>query len=85
MNNIEEMIQEELSELEQLFANETPAVLKQIKETFLESVTEAFNQENTKMLDAVTEHLEDLASSQNELEATLLMVEQLEDKLMGEQ
>ena len=84
MNNIEKlesMIKEDLIELEKEFANETPAVLKQIKETFLEKVRETVLEEQSKILESVKHELEDYSRVKNELEGTLIMVEQLEEKI----
>lgn len=84
MNNIEKlesMIKEDLNELEKKFANEPPAVLKQIKETFLEKVRETVLEEQSKILECVKHELEDYSRVKNELEGTLIMVEQLEQKI----
>lgn len=85
--NMALIIQDELNELEEkikhLFTIENRSIaMQKIKKTIIET----FNEENTKMLDAVSEHLTDYASIQQELEATLIMVENLEDKIKkGEQ
>ena len=70
-----------LSELEKEFANEPPAVLKQIKETFLEKVRDTVLEEQSKILESVQGHLLDFSRVKNELEGTLIMIEQIETKI----
>ena len=81
IENLESMIKEELSELEKEFANEPPAVLKQIKETFLEKVRDTVLEEQSKILESVQGHLLDFSRVKNELEGTLIMIEQIETKI----
>lgn len=84
MNNIEKiesMIKEELSELEKEFANEPTTVLQKIREVFLEKVRDTVLEEQSKILESVKHELEDYSRVKNELEGTLIMVEQLEEKI----
>lgn len=84
MNNIEKlesMLEEELSELEKEFTNETPTVLQKIREVLLEKVRETVLEEQSKILESVKHALEDYSRVKNELEGTLIMVEQLEEKI----
>jgi hypothetical protein len=80
IEKLESMIKEDLIELEKEFANQPPAVLKQIKETFLEKVRDTVLEEQSKILESVKHELEDYSRIKNELEGTLIMVEQLEEK-----
>ena len=83
LENMGLIIQEELSEIEELLSefftlqdNRTQA-LHNIKGIILES----FHKESAVILEKVAEHLMDYSNTQCELEGTLIMIEQLEQKL----
>lgn len=83
IEQIEPLVKEELLEVEQLFSGNSEDFIQKTRKTFLEKVRDTVLEEQSKILESVKHELEDFSRVKNELEGTLIMVEQLEQKLIN--